>query len=123
MNVHEHPATQSSRRSALKVSPPPVTLAHEAGEWWTRILKEYEIEDNAGLLLLQTALDAFDRMRQAQGLLAKDGLTVTDRYGQHKQHPAAAIERDNRSQMLMALKQLNLDLEPLRPGPGRPSGT
>lgn len=92
---------------------PPSNLSKEAGSWWAELTKEYVIDDHAGLLLLQTALEAFDRMREAQALLSEDGLTVTDRYGQFRPHPAAGIERDQRGQMLAALKQLNLDIEPL----------
>jgi len=61
-------------------------------------------------------------MKEAQETLAKEGLVVTDRHGQQRAHPCTAIERDNRAQMLSALKQLNLDLEPLQPRIGRPAG-
>lgn len=61
-------------------------------------------------------------MRQAQRKLKKEGLTALDRFGQRKAHPAATIERDSRAAMLGALKQLNLDLEPLEPRAGRPNG-
>ena len=73
-------------------------------------------------LLLRAALESFDRCEQARKLLKKEGLVIKDRFGQQKGHPAAAIERDSRLQMVRALRTLNLDLEPLRPGPGRPSG-
>lgn len=85
-------------------------------------MSEYGIDDDAGLLLLQTALEAFDRMRQCQKAIRKDGAQVKDRFDQLKPHPLLNVERDSRSQMLAALKQLNLDLEPLRDGPGRPTG-
>ncbi len=62
-------------------------------------------------------------MRQAQTMLAKDGAVVLDRFGQMKSHPATVTERDSRAQMLMALRQLNLDLEPRNAHPGRPSGS
>ena len=86
-------------------------------------MKEYEIIDPAGLLLLQTALESFDRMRGAQESIATVGATVTDRFGQLRAHPMITVERDARAAMLAALKALNLDLEPLRDGVGRPSGT
>jgi hypothetical protein len=47
----------------------------------------------------------------------------TDRFGQLRAHPAVAIERDARDQMLRALKLLNLDIEPLRGRVGRPAGS
>jgi P27 family predicted phage terminase small subunit len=90
--------------------------------WWTRLTGHYDISDEAGYLLLATCLEAFDTMRRAQELLAAEGLVTRDKFGQAKPHPAAAICRDARAQMLAALKALNLDLEPLRDAIGRPPG-
>lgn len=83
-------------------------------------MADYEISDDAGRLLLQTSLEAFDRMRGCQAAIARDGELVKDRFDQAKPHPLLSAERDARSQMLAALKQLNLDLEPLKERPGRP---
>ena len=66
-------------------------------------------------MLLQTALEALDRMRDCQRAIAADGLTVKDRFDKPKPHPLLVTERDARSQMLLALKQLNLDIAPDRP--------
>lgn len=106
--------------SALET--PPKGLSTEAKRWWKRLRTEYEIEDDAGLLLLQTGLEAFDRMRLAQEAIARDGMTVRDRFGQPKPHPLLPAERDARAQMLAALRALNLDVEPLQDRPGRPAG-
>jgi P27 family predicted phage terminase small subunit len=100
----------------------PSKLSTDAQEWWDKISSEYGITDQAGYLLLQSALEAFDRMRQAQEAIAEHGVCLKDRYDQLKSNPACAVERDSRSQMMQALKALNLDLEPLRDGPGRPTG-
>lgn len=100
----------------------PKKLSAEAKKWWRWIQSEYEIDDKGGLLLLQTAMEAFDRMRCCQETIQAEGQTILDRFEQQKAHPLLAAERDARSQMLQALKQLNLDLEPLRDGPGRPGG-
>jgi P27 family predicted phage terminase small subunit len=101
---------------------PPKVLSTEARTWWKRLVSEYAIDDDAGLLLLQTAMEAFDRMRVAQEAIREDGVTVLDRFGQRKAHPLLPAERDARSQMLAALKALNLDVEPLHDRPGRPAG-
>ena len=100
---------------------PPKTLSREAGAWWVRLCAEYPLDDEAARFLLETALTAFDRMRQAQQAIAEHGLTVTDRWGQTKPNPATQIERDARSGMLQAFKALCLDVEPLN-APGRPPG-
>lgn len=100
----------------------PTHLSKEARTLWDKLLKEYDIEDEAGLLILQTAMEAFDRMREAQKVIKTDGMMVTDRFDQKKAHPLTTVERDSRAAMLAALKALNLDLEPVNDKPGRPPG-
>jgi hypothetical protein len=78
--------------------------------------------DPPALLVLESALQAFDRMTEARKLIDQDGAVTPDRFGQLKAHPALVVERDSRYAMLAALKQLNLDLEPLGK-PGRPGGS
>ena len=111
------------KNSAEKPASPPKTLSAEARKWWRDVMQEYEITDPAGRLLLQTSLEAFDRMRGAQQAISDDGLMLRDRFEQPKAHPMVVIERDARSAMLTALKAMNLDIEPLRDAPGRPPGT
>ncbi|RIK45852.1 MAG: hypothetical protein DCC58_05080 [Chloroflexi bacterium] len=106
----------------MKSPAPPKHLSAEARRWWRRLVSEYDITDEAGLLLLLAALEAFDRMRDAQAEIGRDGIVTLDRFGQRKPHPACVIERDARAQMLAALRALNLDLEPVRDAPGRPPG-
>ena len=86
-------------------------------------MAEYDLGDDAGKLLLQTALEAFDRMREAQRTINRDGPMIQDRFQQWKAHPLLSVERDARGQMLACFRQLNLDVEPLRDGPGRPPGS
>ena len=97
-------------------------LSTEAKKLKKDILEEYNIDDSAGLRILDTACEAFDRMREAQRAIKRDGMSVQDRWGQLKAHPLCSVERDARAQFLAALKALNLDLEPLKTGPGRPPG-
>ena len=101
---------------------PPKHLSAAARKWWRRLMGEYRIEDAAGLLLLATAMECYDRMKSASAVLDDEGPCFRDRHGQARPHPAAAVETTNRSQMMTALKNLNLDLEPLRDRVGRPGG-
>jgi hypothetical protein len=48
-------------------------------------------------------------------------LTIKDRFDQVKSHPLCAVVRDMRAQVYSGLKQLNLDIEPLK-DIGRPPG-
>lgn len=108
------------KKSARPKAPPKLSV--EARRWWRQLADGFEIEDEAGLLLLRTAMESLDRLREAQRILAKEGIIVRDRFDQPKQHPATLVERDARTALLRSLKALNLDVQP--PGPiGRPSGT
>ena len=108
----------------MKKSTPktPPSLSADATAWWKLLTAEYQLEDAAGLLLLETALQAFDRMHEARRLIAEHGAVTLDRFQQLRPNPATTIERDSRAAMLSALKALNLDIEPLRDGAGRPPG-
>ena len=109
------------RKSVKSIPKPPKGLSRDAKAWWRRIVGAWELDD-AALLLLEGALESFDRMREAQAILKAEGLVVKDRFGQQKQHPATLVERDAKSSLLRGIKALGLDLEPLNPGPGRPPG-
>jgi P27 family predicted phage terminase small subunit len=106
----------------MKKIKPPSNLTKEAQALWGKLLDEYSIEDAGGLLLLSTALEAFDRMRECQKIIKKEGLQLPDRFAQMKAHPLTITERDSRSAMMQAIKSLNLDLEALQDRPGRPTG-
>jgi hypothetical protein len=71
---------------------------------------------------LETALSSFDRWQGARKILAREGAVVRDRFGQRVAHVAVGIERDSKATMVRALKELHLDIEPLRDAPGRPPG-
>jgi P27 family predicted phage terminase small subunit len=101
---------------------PPKRLSQEARRYWRKIVDEFQIEDETGMIILATALEAFDRMRSAQEQIRKDGMTSVDRFNQVKAHPLLTVERDARAQFLAGLRQMNLDLEPLADRPGRPPG-
>jgi phage terminase small subunit len=98
-------------------------LSAEARRWWANIRKEYEITDAGGLAIITAAAEAFDMARKAQDLVLKEGMALPDRFWQMKPHPAVMIELNARSQMLAALKQLHLDVEPLKSSAGRPAGS
>jgi P27 family predicted phage terminase small subunit len=97
----------------------PLTLSPESRAWWRTLVSEYTIDDDAGLLILRTAMESLDRLRGAQAILRAEGICVKDRFGQPRQHPATMVERDAKTALLRSLKALNLDIQP--PGPvGRP---
>jgi P27 family predicted phage terminase small subunit len=98
---------------------PPKHLRAAGKALWLAIIADYGVDDSAGLQLLSTACEALDRMRAAQCAIRKHGETVMDRYGCLKLNPACGLEKDSRAGMLLAIKALNLDLEPVK-NLGRP---
>ena len=90
---------------------PPKHLTAEGRQLWAKLRADFQIDDSAGLVLLQAAAEAHERGQQARRLIAEQGLTVLDRFGQAKAHPATAVERDARAQLLAALRALRLSPE------------
>jgi P27 family predicted phage terminase small subunit len=87
----------------------PQHLTAEARRFWRQVVDEYQLEAHH-LRILETGCEALDRMRQAQALIASEGMTVDGRFGP-KQHPAVAVERDSRIALLRAIRELGLDVE------------
>ena len=108
---------------SLKRRRSPAHLGTNGSKFFRDVADEYRIGDAAGLALLTTAAECLDRMRAAQAAILEHGEIVEDRSGGVKLNPACNLEKDARSGFLAALKALNLDLEPLRDGPGRPVGS
>jgi len=97
------------------------TVRPEAKKEAKQLIAEYGISDAGGLILIRAIADSMTIELDSMDIVAIDGLTVTDRFGQIKSHPLCSVIRDSRAQKLAALKALNLDLEPIKPI-GRPPG-
>jgi hypothetical protein len=99
----------------------PAHLADAGRELWSSIQSGYKISDPGGLALLRVACEAADRVASCRKMLDEAGEVIFIK-GVPRAHPAAAIERDARAALIRALKELHLDVEPLRDAPGRPEG-
>ncbi len=95
---------------------PPDGLSRESRRLWRDVLGEYVLETHHREIL-RAGLEARDRMREAQAAIAHDGAYIDGRFGK-KAHPALAVERDSRTAMLRAFRELGLDLE--QPATSRP---
>lgn len=62
--------------------------------------------------LLTAAGEAWDRMGQARAVIAKDGMTYSDRFGCPKARPEIGIERDSRIAYVRIQRELGLDVAP-----------
>ena len=87
----------------------PRHLSDEAKAIWKATLPDYDLEVRH-LAVLTTALEALDRMREAQEATRRDGAYTEGRFGL-KAHPGLAVERDSRTAFLRAQRELGLDLE------------
>lgn len=98
----------------MKNSPspkPPAHLTPKAKKLWNAIFDDIEL-DAAALLLLNTLAEQFDRYNEARAILKTEGVIVTDRFGQKKQHPACLLERDAATGMMRAWRLLGFDQVP-----------
>ncbi len=96
-------------------------LSRRARRRMHRLAKAYDITDEGGEAILEAMWSAWDLWQEAQAVVDREGLTVPGDRGGCKAHPLTATIRDARSQYLLALKMLNLDLEPIK-AVGRPPG-
>ncbi|MBZ9698813.1 P27 family phage terminase small subunit [Mesorhizobium sp. CO1-1-9] len=87
----------------------PRHLSAKTRRFAAKIIKDFDLEAHHFEILCRTA-EAMDRADSARDMVAKDGLTVSDRYGTPKAHPAVGIERDARVAVLRGLRELGLDL-------------
>lgn len=89
----------------------PTGLSKPAQAIWRRLHAEYELGDAGAVEVLTAGLRAYDLAREADEVLAREGVTVRDRYGSPKSHPAADVATRARGQWLMALRALGLHRE------------
>jgi hypothetical protein len=109
-------------RGRSAVPEPPKGLKKAGRTQWNAIQTEYGINDPGGLAHLVTVCRSEDDIQRMRDAVARDGDTITDRFGQKLEHPLLAAIRGLEGVKRQALKSLNLDIEPLRDGPGRPGG-
>ncbi len=100
----------------------PKNLKRTGKKFWVKMLTDYEITDSAGLQYLLRACESLDLIDECQKRIEKEGFTTIGSRGIVKQHPLLATLRDANSAFLQSMKALNLDLEPLKEGRGRPGG-
>lgn len=94
---------------------PPKSLSPAVRTWWQKIADGWEL-DAAAVEILKTAAEAAETEARAIADLRRRGQIVNG-----KINPSMRIAKDASLVKLRAIRQLNLDLEPLQ-RPGRPSG-
>jgi hypothetical protein len=100
---------------------PPRKLGAHGMKLWKSIVSEYVFSDPGSLEMLCQACQALDRAEVLAAEIARDGPIYQTPRGPAG-HPGLKVELGNRAFVTATLTKLGLDLEPLRPGPGRPPG-
>jgi len=100
---------------------PPGKLDAVGLSLWRDITGAYEFNDRGSYETLFQACAAADRAAKLHELIDQDGEVIRSK-GVVRDHPALKHEIACRSFVVRTLARLGLDLEPLRPGPGRPPG-
>jgi hypothetical protein len=100
---------------------PPVGLGSMGTSLWVDIVAAYEFSDRASYETLGQACMAADRAESCRKQIEEDGEVIRSR-GSVRDHPLIKHELAARAFVVRTLARLGLDLEPVRPGPGRPGG-
>lgn len=108
--------------SADRGPTPPRPLAEPGLSLWRRVTEAYAIEDAGGIEILAQACAALDRAEGCAAAIAADGAVVRSKTGVLREHPLMRAEAANRAAVVRFLRNLGLDVEPLRPTVGRPPG-
>jgi phage terminase small subunit len=108
------------------VAPPPESrveapphLSPATRQWFLQVVAEYELEEHH-IKFLTGAGEFWDTAAAAREIIAKEGLTYKDRFGQPKARPEVAIARDARIGFARLLRELALDVS--TPDDSRPPG-
>src|SRR5262245_35269754 len=99
---------------------PPATLREPGRALWRGVMAQYAIVDAGGLEILRQAAHACDRADQYAAIIDAEGPMILTKTG-IREHPLVKHEIAARALVARLIARLGLDLEPLRPQPGRPS--
>ncbi|MFC1886061.1 P27 family phage terminase small subunit [Thermodesulfobacteriota bacterium] len=92
----------------------PKHLKKQGRKFWKSVLSDFVLKDSHHLVIFENACQCLDRIDEAQAEIKVQGAYYTDRFGQPKEHPAHKTERDNKILFARLLRELNLDIEPLK---------
>src|SRR5262245_59149682 len=107
-----------------KPGSPPRPLLRHGMALWNRIVRDYDISDEAGREFLALACEATDRAQQCAALIAECSVAqITETTGRITVNPLCKLELESRAQAAKLLERLGLNTEPAQANVGRPAGT
>lgn len=89
----------------------PDGLSDRTAALWVAVVAEYDLSP-AELELLRSGCIALDRADAAGAIVEAEGVTVADRYGTPKAHPAVDVEHRHRALFARIVGQLGVRVEP-----------
>ena len=96
----------------FELPPAPDGLSDRAAALWSAVLADLDESDRElsphEMTLWHEALISLDRADQAAAVIAAEGVTVVDRYGSPKAHPAVDVEARSRTLFARITAQLKL---------------
>jgi hypothetical protein len=99
---------------------PPRELGRHGRKLWDEVQAAYGIADRGGIELLAQACAALDRAEALAEAIKADGAIIYTRTGVPRSHPAVKDELACRAFIVRTLERLGLNVEAVKPGPGRP---
>ena len=88
----------------------PKHLSGEAKKIWRDLISAAKLSEES-LVILKTALEAYDRLKQARETIDKDGITYKTESGYVRPHPALQIEKEACSRFLQSWRMLGIGME------------
>ncbi len=91
---------------STQVSPKHLSVSSKT--WWKQMVDVYNLKPHH-LHLLKLAAEALDMAEEARKTLAHEGLTIHDRFGVARRHPATAVLQENRIAFARLLREIGVD--------------
>jgi hypothetical protein len=99
---------------------PPRNLGQHGRALWDDVQRTYGITDVGGREILAQICGAVDTIESLAGAIERDGHVVYAKSGP-RPHPAIKDQTALRALVCRGLERLGLNVEAIKPGPGRPT--